>query len=415
MKEGGQTECPVHLRRRRSSTQLCGSDRSLALAAAARRGGDNEASLRDRRHPQRPTAAHRPQRTTADATEDTDGRSHRRQRRAPAGDGVQARHHGRVRRRVRRLQRGRRRRRDARNDQRGGGDVELADHRARRIHRRNVPVASRSTSSAIGCGDDTADRAIQEIRTLVEQDGANVVIGPLSGDEGIAIANYAKDHPEVTFIDGISGCTGGDAAGAGAELLPLHTVTVRSGTPVSATSCTTTAGWDTAAVIADDYGFGWTSAAGFIADFCAVGGDVVHAGVPAARTRPTTRRSSTVAESGRGRRLLLGRRRHRNPGLARSVRQRQGRPHGRAARRQPVLQPGAWRRRWGRTSPAPTSAASPRSPGDVKTPEITAYAASADAAWDTLAGAHDRQRARPALDGADASASPTATTWPARR
>ena len=29
------------------------------------------------------------------------------------------------------------------------------------------------------------------------------------------------------------------------------------------------------AVIADDYSFGWTSAAGFIADFCAVGGDVV--------------------------------------------------------------------------------------------------------------------------------------------
>ena len=38
----------------------------------------------------------------------------------------------------------------------------------------------------IGCGDDTADRVIQEVRTLVEQDGANVVIGPLSGDEGIA-------------------------------------------------------------------------------------------------------------------------------------------------------------------------------------------------------------------------------------
>ena len=43
------------------------------------------------------------------------------------------------------------------------------------------------------------------------------------------------------------------------------------------------AGWDTAAVIADDYSFGWTSAAGFIADFCAVGGEVVTAGVPAAR------------------------------------------------------------------------------------------------------------------------------------
>jgi branched-chain amino acid transport system substrate-binding protein len=35
------------------------------------------------------------------------------------------------------------------------------------------------------------------------------------------------------------------------------------------------AGWRTVAVIADDYSFGWTSAAGFIADFCGVGGDVV--------------------------------------------------------------------------------------------------------------------------------------------
>ena len=35
------------------------------------------------------------------------------------------------------------------------------------------------------------------------------------------------------------------------------------------------AGWRTVAVIADDYSFGWTSAAGFIADFCAVGGEVV--------------------------------------------------------------------------------------------------------------------------------------------
>ena len=58
---------------------------------------------------------------------------------------------------------------------------------------------------SVGCGDDTPDRAIQEIRKIVEQDGANVVIGPLSGDESIAVANYAKDHPEVTFINGIAG------------------------------------------------------------------------------------------------------------------------------------------------------------------------------------------------------------------
>ena len=35
-------------------------------------------------------------------------------------------------------------------------------------------------------------------------------------------------------------------------------------------------GWKTAAVVQDNYSFGWTSAAGFIAEFCAVGGNVVQ-------------------------------------------------------------------------------------------------------------------------------------------
>ena len=62
---------------------------------------------------------------------------------------------------------------------------------------------------------------------------------PLSGDEGIAIANYALDHPEVTFIDGISGAQ--DATlHVGRRTSSGTTVTVPNGTPVSATPCTTT-------------------------------------------------------------------------------------------------------------------------------------------------------------------------------
>ena len=125
----------------------------------------------------------------------------------------------------------------------------------------------------IGCGDDTADRAIQEIRTLVEQNGANVVLGPLSGDEGIAIADYALDNPEVTFINGISGAQDATLSiqapnffrfnGDGAQWnAGIGDILFRE------------AGWETAAIIADDYGFGWTSAAGFEADFCAAGGSI---------------------------------------------------------------------------------------------------------------------------------------------
>src|SRR5690606_5451258 len=103
--------------------------------------------------------------------------------------------------------------------------------------------------------------------------GANVIIGPLSGDEGIAVAEYAKEHPDLTVLSGISGSQEqtlqvqapnffrffGDGAIWNAGLGDiLHNQE----------------GWDDVAVIADDYSFGHTSAAGFIADFCGVGGNV---------------------------------------------------------------------------------------------------------------------------------------------
>jgi branched-chain amino acid transport system substrate-binding protein len=126
----------------------------------------------------------------------------------------------------------------------------------------------------IGCGDDTADRIIQEVRTLVEQDGAEVVIGPLSGDESIAVANYAKDHPEVTFIDGIAGAQDTTLKVQAPNYFRFHGDGAQWNAGLG-DRLHNEAGWDTVAVIADDYSFGWTSAAGFIADFCAVGGDVV--------------------------------------------------------------------------------------------------------------------------------------------
>src|SRR5258708_12979545 len=55
-----------------------------------------------------------------------------------------------------------------------------------------------------GCSDSTAAKAIEETRRLVEQLGADILIGPLSGDEGIPVANYAKtNQPNKTFINRI--------------------------------------------------------------------------------------------------------------------------------------------------------------------------------------------------------------------
>jgi branched-chain amino acid transport system substrate-binding protein len=135
----------------------------------------------------------------------------------------------------------------------------------------------------IGCSNDKADTAIKETKRLMEQLGADVMIGPLSGDESIAVAQYAKQHPTKTFVDGSAGAQdttlkvrapnffrfNGDGAMWNAGLGDLAYNKL---------------GWKTAAVVADDYSFAWTSAAGFVAEFCAVGGKVTKRVFPPLNT-----------------------------------------------------------------------------------------------------------------------------------
>jgi branched-chain amino acid transport system substrate-binding protein len=135
----------------------------------------------------------------------------------------------------------------------------------------------------IGCSNDKADTAIKETKRLMEQLGADVMIGPLSGDESIAVAQYAKAHPTKTFVDGSAGAQdttlkvrapnffrfNGDGAMWNAGLGDLAYNKLK---------------WKTAAVVADDYSFAWTSAAGFIAEFCAVGGKVTKRVFPPLNT-----------------------------------------------------------------------------------------------------------------------------------
>src|SRR3954462_1607120 len=125
----------------------------------------------------------------------------------------------------------------------------------------------------VGCSNDRADTAIKETKRLMEQLGADVMIGPLSGDESIAVANYAKQHPKKTFVDGAAGAQdttlkvrapnffrfNGDGAQWNAGLGDLAHNKL---------------GWRKAAVVSDDYSFGWTSTARVIAEFCAAGGQV---------------------------------------------------------------------------------------------------------------------------------------------
>ena len=174
----------------------------------------------------------------------------------------------------------------------GGAIAAFAEYAGAKPKDPNKPSAGMTGGSVaghpieivgVGCSDDTADAAIKETRRLMEQLGADILIGPLSGDESIAVANYAKQHPTKTFVNGTAAAQdttlkvrapnffrfNGDGAqwNAGAGDLAFNTLN-----------------WKTAAVIADDYSFAWTSAAGFIAEFCAAGGTVTKRVFPPLNT-----------------------------------------------------------------------------------------------------------------------------------
>jgi branched-chain amino acid transport system substrate-binding protein len=125
-----------------------------------------------------------------------------------------------------------------------------------------------------GCGNDTVPLAISETKRLMEQLGADVMVGPLSGDEAVAVARYAQTHPKKLFVIGTAGSQDPTLQIAPKNLFRYHGDGAQWNAGIGQVAYKSL-GWRKAAIIMDDYSFGWTSAAGMIADFCAAGGQIV--------------------------------------------------------------------------------------------------------------------------------------------
>ncbi|HEX2427186.1 MAG TPA: ABC transporter substrate-binding protein [Gaiellaceae bacterium] len=124
-----------------------------------------------------------------------------------------------------------------------------------------------------GCGDESPALALKETRRLMVQLGADVMIGPLSGDEAVTIANWAKQNPKKTVIIGTAGSQDPTMQIAPKNLFRYHGDGAQWNAGLGEILYKKL-GWRTAALIGDDYSFPWTSAAGIIADFCGIGGKI---------------------------------------------------------------------------------------------------------------------------------------------
>jgi branched-chain amino acid transport system substrate-binding protein len=174
----------------------------------------------------------------------------------------------------------------------GGAQAAFAQYAGGKVKNKKKPSAGMTgikvgdTSVRIvgyGCGDDTVPTAIKETRRLMEQLKADVMIGPLSGDEAVSVANYAKTHPTKTFVIGTAGSQDPTLQIAPKNVFRYHGDGAQwnAGTGEIAYKKLK---WRRAAIVMDDYSFGWTSAAGLIADFCAVGGRITKRVFPPLNT-----------------------------------------------------------------------------------------------------------------------------------
>lgn len=123
--------------------------------------------------------------------------------------------------------------------------------------------------------DASPDSAVRAARKLVEQDKVDIIVGPLSGSEGIAIRDYSKTQPGVTFINGISGAQETTYVTPSDNFFRFN----MDGAQWSAglgEYVAKTKGYKTVATIGEDYSFIYTQVLGFALGFCANGGEITE-------------------------------------------------------------------------------------------------------------------------------------------
>jgi branched-chain amino acid transport system substrate-binding protein len=119
------------------------------------------------------------------------------------------------------------------------------------------------------------DSAIRGARKLVEQDKVDILIGPVSGSEGIAIRDYSKTQPQVTFVNGSSGALETTYVTPSPNFFRFN---------MDGSQWLSGLGsyvynekkWRKIATVAEDYSFPYTQLFGFVPEFCSLGGQVVE-------------------------------------------------------------------------------------------------------------------------------------------
>ncbi len=140
------------------------------------------------------------------------------------------------------------------------------------VKQRGGVVAGRRIEIIKASSDAKPDVAVNATRKLVEQDKVEIMVGPLSGGEGIAVKDYSKTQPQVTFINGGSGAQATTLVSPSANFFRFNTEGAQW--MVGLGKAAIDKGYKRTMIIAEDYAFPYSQVQGFMAEYCRLGGKV---------------------------------------------------------------------------------------------------------------------------------------------
>src|SRR5262245_20126657 len=143
------------------------------------------------------------------------------------------------------------------------------------VKQRNGVVAGRKIENLKAASDAKPDVAVNATRKLVEQDKVDIMVGPLSGSEGIAVKDYSKTQPNITFINGSSGAQATTLESASPNFFRFNTEGAQWMVGLVEYALKTK-GYKKMALIAEDYAFPYSQMQGFMTEYCKLWWRVTH-------------------------------------------------------------------------------------------------------------------------------------------
>lgn len=135
-------------------------------------------------------------------------------------------------------------------------------------------VAGRKITLFIAPTNATPDSAINGARRLIEQDKVELIIGPVSGSEGLALVQFAKSNPAVTFVNGTAAAPEATYRDPASNFYRFNADGVMWQAGLG-TYAHNDLKYRRVASLVNDYSFGWAQMKGFSMEFCRAGGRIV--------------------------------------------------------------------------------------------------------------------------------------------